>query len=204
MSISTTDFLIAIGVYAVSIVAILLWVQHSSQKSIVRSAKSYLGIALRMALVHGVIVLFCEYTGLPIRWVALPLILLVTALPSVLIREFGSGDFEFALVMAWLLFPYGIKQYILGFPDRDIIAPKPEVTIPDRQQREATFKPRPSALPGEVATVVATLKPSGTIRIGDQKHSATSEGSLFIDAGEEVIVSGERNGTLVVRRIEAT
>ncbi len=208
MSISTTDFLIAIGVYAVSIVATLLWVHRSSQESIARSAKSYLGIALRMALVHGVMVLFCGYTGLSIRWVALPLNGLFVLTPSSRLMRSGSflgGDIiESVLPMLIVLPSYAVKQYILGFPDRDILVLKPEITIPNQHQRQASARPRPSQLSGQAATVVATLKPSGTIRIGDQQHSATSEGSLFIDAGEEVTVCGERNGTLVARQTKTT
>lgn len=206
MSISTPDLLIAVGVYGGSIVLTLLWAHLSSQQSIARTAKSYLGIALRMLLVHTVVMLFCGYTRLPIRRLALPINALVMVMPYVLfhIAKYFMADALSAAFGAILFVPaYAIRQFILGFPDRDIIAPEPEVTIPDRQQREAISSPRPSNLSGEVATVVATLKPSGTIRIGDEQYSATSDGSLFIDAGEKVKVCGERNGTLVVRRISA-
>jgi hypothetical protein len=135
MSISTTDLLIAIGVYAASIVATLLWVHLSTQQSIARTAKSYLGIALRMALVHTVIVLFCGYARLPIRWVALPLNGLIAIIPSSYLMGsgsfFGSDIIEAFLPMLIILPSYAVKQYILGFPDRDILTLKPEVTIPD-------------------------------------------------------------------------
>jgi len=203
MLISATDILIAVGVYAASIVLTLLWVHLSSQESIARSAKSYLGIALRMALVHTVVVLFCGYTGLSIRWVVPVISGIFVTSPFALARLGELSADTIVLLPVWAMFAlpsYIANQYILGFPDRDVIVLKPEVAIPDQHQRQAGARPRPSPLSGKVATVVATLKPSGTVRIGEEQHPATSEGSTFIDAGEEVTVRGERNGTLVVRR----
>jgi hypothetical protein len=172
MPISTTDLLIAIGVYAASIVLTLLWVHLSSQTSIARSAKSYLGITLRMALVHTVVVMFCGYPRLPIRWVAMPVVCVVTFFPSAL-AQFVSGGSELGFAFEWALFipPYVIKQYILGFPDRDVFAPEPDVMIPERSQLLAAAKPQPGLLTGKLATVVTTLKPSGTVLYGGKTAS---------------------------------
>ena len=93
-----------------------------------------------------------------------------------------------------------LQQYILGFPDRDVWAPEPDVTIPDRSQwNRALAALSGAALTGRNGVVVTPVKPSGVISIGGEQHTVTAESGQFVDVGETVMVGGKRNGVLYVR-----
>ena len=53
---------------------------------------------------------------------------------------------------------------------------------------------------GHDATVLSPLKPTGEIVVCEVRHTATSESGGYLDSGDVVVVSGVRDGRLLVRQ----
>lgn len=57
----------------------------------------------------------------------------------------------------------------------------------------------PADLPGQIATVVTTLRPSGKIMCGGVLYEALSEGE-FIDQGQSVVIKSIQENKVIVER----
>ena len=99
------------------------------------------------------------------------------------------------VVVFWI-----IQQYILGFPARDdILLSPPEPNESGPSKRDVLGQ-----LIGERGTTVSALKPAGEIVVCGSTYGATSESGAYVCAAESVIVTGVKNGILVVCPIDPT
>ena len=87
----------------------------------------------------------------------------------------------------------GLKQFILGFPDRDEVILSPPAN--------PFVQPDLSNLISSQGTVVATLKPSGKVEIAGIEYSATTADGMLLDPGMAIRVSDVRNTILIVRSV---
>lgn len=170
----------------------LAWLYLSSQSTTPRSLHTSLLIVARLiATVVLPYVILCTWLGLPEMVFAgcAAFVLLVSLVATH--QGFQAGHvFEFALVNAIGLPIYALKQFVLGFPDRDILilSPPSDITPPSDLSR----------LNHATGTVLATLRPCGTVEIEGVVYNAASADGKYLDMGAEIRVTGIRNLLLIV------
>ncbi len=171
------------------------WVHLTRQTKVSRSLRNSLVIAGRLFAVHVLTyAVLCAWLGI---WAQVMLIIaavvLLLAPLATLNGIIGDDVLGVAIAMTVLVPVYALKQFILGFPDRDeviLTPPKDALILTDLSRlNEAT------------GTVVSTLKPFGKVEIEGAVYSATTADSLLIDQGATVRICEVRNTTVVVRAI---
>jgi membrane-bound ClpP family serine protease len=175
-----------------SAVVTLSWVHLSSQSTIPRSFRTAVSIVGRLFGIIGLCyIISCAWLGIPVFVFVAGSILALLASP--LATHHGvtaGGALEFAVANVLMLPIYVLKQFVLGFPDRDILIPPPPT--------EHSPPNDLSHLNLSTGTVVATLKPCGTVQIDGSVHSATTANGQYLDSGTSIHVTGVRNTLLVV------
>lgn len=97
--------------------------------------------------------------------------------------------------LAWLLWPVALPYYWFELQER----------ARQRSQKAKAEKlpdPERSNLIGIHATAVTRMSPTGVVKIADKHLEARSEDG-FIDSGEHVVVTAERDSRWIVRRASA-
>ncbi|MDB5387523.1 MAG: hypothetical protein JWM11_3169 [Planctomycetaceae bacterium] len=181
----------------VAFTAVMLgWVHLSRQTKVSRSPRNSLIMVGRLVVVFAsAIGIFCVWFGVPANvFLVLSGVFLLLVRFANLDAVPGNNAFEVAVGLMILLPVYVLKQFVLGFPDRDevFLTPPAETFVP----------PDFSHLNAALGIVVATLKPSGKVQIDNAVYSATTEDGKLLDTGTAIRVSGMRNAVLVVRSVE--
>ena len=116
-------------------------------------------------------------------WLVLAIIFFVGFVPALAIADSHSDGVLFLAPFAFL------RECAFGFPTL-VLRPKPERQLAKNE------------LVGKTGKVSSALKPSGRIKIDDQELHAVSEGGEFIESGSTISITGTKNGTPTVRKIE--
>ena len=143
----------------------------------------------RLLLIH--VVTLALAFGLQLTPVGYLIVTAVGYLLTAVSRQDMIGDSSgigFALTMTVVLPFYLTKHYVLNFPDREVLAPLPEM-------RPTAASPEPSSTVGVVTT---TLRPTGQARFGSQIFDARTASGQYIDKGESVKLLKTRDGKLLV------
>ena len=167
--------------------------------------------------VIGVVALALAFTAianLPVNWVGLGLILLAmllfyleAAAPG--LGVFGIGSAISFIVGAFLLFggvgappipepSFRVNLWIIGALGAFLVVSLALFLRENRRVKALDVHTGPVNLVGEVAVVVTTLEPRGTVRLLSESWSAVSDSGERIQQGEEVIVSDVEGLTLKV------
>lgn len=180
-----TDSIICLFAYACTAGCTLRWVHRSNQDRVQKTADVTRSILVRLAVIVGGLFVACWLSDIA-AWIPL--------LALGLLMMFGLTGGLLGIPVAavyWL-----IQQYVLGFPVRDelILTPLGPIT------REHTEPAALTQLIGRDATVISPLKPTGEILVCEARHTATSESGGYLDSGDVVVVSGVKDGRLLVRQ----
>ena len=102
----------------------------------------------------------------------------------------AADEVGFVVSLVLFLPIYSLKQFILGFPDREILMPTPDPYIPTSVDL--------AGLRDAVGSVTVTLRPYGKVEVDGIEYAATSVGGQLVERGSSVRVSDIRNSVLVV------
>ncbi len=106
----------------------------------------------------------------------------------------GGTDYVDMLFFALIIVPpYVLKQFVLGFPDREELIPVPEAVEINNE---------PPARKCDTGTVVAALRPMGKIELGGEQFDAASAGGTMIQAGTPIRVCGSRGKLYLVSEVD--
>jgi len=202
-------------VCAAFIAATWLWVFGSKQAAVPRTPARAFSIALRIILVHGVVVgFFHGLDGVPIdtllRWLPVGVVLLLLTKPKYLDRIENFPDFGLPGVICLTVTIFGVflplyllKQFVLGFPDKPHWdrAQKEMREPPEQQLPTKTLPEFPPA--GTAGVVSAALRPMGMVEIEGTAFPARHTGNQLLAVGTSVLTCGEQNGTLLVKESDA-
>ena len=180
----TTATTYLVGGYIVILLATTVWLFGSKQRVLAREATNVLGIALRLAMVFGLLYGVCWLSGIAVWFVVAGLALI--AIVGMLIDIPFAGMFSFAML-------YIVQQFVLGFPARhewvlDSIAPPAE------------NDPMDQSLVGQVGKTVSPLRPIGEVKLDGGVFEATANDGRLIERDETVVVIRIRHGKLIVRQ----
>lgn len=188
------------------VAATLVSLRFSSMRPVTRSPRLAFSVAARLAYVYGVGVFFLYWlVGLSAN--AVLIVAGVVFLAGLLARFESEGGIGFAalggdilglavcllvVVPVWM-----VKQFVLGFPDRD------KIVLPAYSKINRSTKVRPRVrgieeVPNEPLTVVATLRPMGKVVWGDRHFDAISIDGQYVDVGTNVRVQELRDQMFVV------
>lgn len=192
------EILVLVLVFLACVASALSWLHLSSQSTIPRSYRTAATIILRLlGIISVCFVMACIVLKIPVYIFVAGVSIVLLIAPLATHHGVGGSDaFEFALVNCALLPIYVVKQFVLGFPDRDVLflAPPSSRMTPTEEL---------SPLNACVGTVVGTLRPCGTVMIGKTVYSATSADGQYVDSGTSIRVTGSRDTMLVVMAINA-
>jgi membrane-bound ClpP family serine protease len=178
-------------------VMVLCWVHLTAQSRVSRSAGRSLAIARRLLMIWVfTYVLFIVVLGLSIKFTLILTSIVFFISPLATLHAFEVHAVVLIAIVSTLILPiYALKQFVLGFPDREllILAPPPEINTPSEL----------TELKGAVGVVLSTLKPSGKVEIHGSEHSAITADGKLLEPGTRIRVTNVRNATLIVRAYDA-
>ncbi len=184
-----TDSIIAIVAFTSCAAFTLRWVHHSDQARVTKTPETTRLVVVRLAVVVGILLGACGLLDIAI-WIPM------AALALLLLLAWGDSF----LGLPGIAFLWVIQQYVLGFPAREDVFPgHSRIAARSHAQRSDLTR-----YIGARATTSSALKPAGEVTLGGAQHIATSENGAYLDSGETVVVTGAKNRSLLVRRIDAT
>ncbi len=181
------DLPLALLIYAVLLASILYWVHGGKQQTIEKTLKTTRGITFRLGLVISCLVVGCYATNIAF-WLA-------SVIAMLLVLAVGAGEVLGILGLPFLGLGYLVKEFVLGFPE--LVLSPPE----DRPAEVANIGCLAEFI-GRHAMTTGPCRPQGEIEIDERRFPAISDSGVMIDAGKPLRVTGERNGSLLVRAIE--
>ncbi len=104
------------------------------------------------------------------------------------------------LVLSVALFASGIAVAIFILRGRETIFAQYALTTALTSKRGYTASSSKSALVGETARTVTPLRPAGTIEVGEERYSASAQGTYIAQDEEVEIVRVEGNQIFVRRK----
>jgi hypothetical protein len=180
-----TDSMICLIAYVCAAGFTLRWVHRSNQDRVQKTADVTRSILVRLAVIVGGLFVACWLIDIA-AWIPL--------LALGILLMFGLTGGLLGLPVAAVF--WMIQQYILGFPDRDELILAPPGPIAREHSESAAL----TQLIGHDATVLSPLKPTGEIDVCEARHTATSESGGYLDPGDVVVVTGVKDGRLLVRQ----
>jgi len=192
MNLPTIDILKAAAEWSMITTLTLGWIHLSKQKAVSQSFGNSLAITARLAVVFvASFSVLCVWLGLPVDWFLGIFAVIFVLCPLTTVDLIRAAD-EVGFVVSLVLFLpiYSLKQFILGFPDREILMPIPEPFNSTSVDL--------AGLRGAVGRVTVTLRPYGKVEVGGTECAATSVGGQMVERGASVRVSDIRNSVLVV------
>jgi hypothetical protein len=189
-------FLASTGIMSLVVLGLLY---RFTPSSVPRTRQKFTAIVLRILFVHIAIgIVWCAIGNQPARDLIRP-VLIYSAFSiggAVFLRYFGgaadvlSGTVLLALAAA-LNTPWVVFALFVVWPE-----PQPPDDVAYKGQ------PGPPAnvpeLSGSTGTVIATLRPFGTVRLGTTDFPARSASGQLIPVGQEVVVLRREMQSLVV------
>lgn len=196
MQLSQIDIAKLSLVTVATIAVTLLWVHRSTQEKVSRTGVASIKIGLRLIILHAIAAyLLCGIFSVPSNayLVITSLVFLIASAVS-LDSHPGSGDaVGFAIGMMFIMPHYVLKQYVLGFPDRDLVIPAPDVVPRDNS---------PPACETDIGIVVSTLRPMGIVELAGRRFNAASATGTMIEVGTNIRISGQRGNVYLVTELE--
>lgn len=199
-----THLLVLPAVYTSLLFVVLCSIWLSKATSVYPSKRNLSVVAVRLAFViASAYYVLCYVGGLQLKWlVVVSVIFLILSFPASLKGNSilahipaGSDPISFAILFAIFAPVYFIKQYILGFPERDVfVLQAPVLSLPERRKVMSVV----SELTGQSATVIATLKPIGKIECEGKQFEAISFDGSLIEVGKRVQIGEIQNRLYVV------
>lgn len=205
------EFLKASLACAVCIAFALGWLYFSHQKTLSKSVQNCLAISTRVILIHAIAFFFCAWIGVPVNVLVILSVMVLALSPSASVAEDSplnkavpdEAGFLFFTVGVIVLAPvFILKQFVLGFPDRDHLV----LRTPQTKGRSKDFvesSSKSTEIKDEPCTVVATLKPMGQIQYQGSRRNAVSFDGSMIEVGQIVTVCGRNNQLLLVQPYKA-
>jgi membrane-bound ClpP family serine protease len=195
MNLPTNDILKVAAEWCVITATTLGWIHLSQQKRVPRSFVNSLMISVRLAIVVvGSVAVLCVWLRMSVDLFLGLFTFVVVLFPLATVDFIPTADpVGFVINVLFFLPIYALKQFILGFPDREILIPAPEPFVPTSTDL--------TGLRGVVATVTATLKPFGKIEIQAIEYDAIAVGGQVLDRGTTVRVTDIRNSVLMVTEL---
>lgn len=175
------------------VVVTLLWVHRSSQQNVSRTSVAGFKIALRIFLVQmGFAYVFCRIFSVPVDvYLTITSVIFLLATAVSLDSIPADNAVGLGISMLFMLPLYILKQFVLGFPDRDLV-----ILSPPSLSIEISPPPRRTNL----GVVVSTLRPMGTIELAGERFNAVSDTGVMIDVGTQIRVTGHRGNMFLVSR----
>lgn len=208
MQFNQIDILKVVVTCAIFIAITLGAVHLSGQTRIPRTQRHSLLIAVRWTYVFAVVYfVFTAWLGVPLNPLLIVLVVVLILMPSASIDDDGLPgffwwmDISISPVIELMAFipVYLLKQFILGFPDRDKVILSPPKNVRTIRSVKITELPN---FHDELATVVATLRPLGQIECKETRFDATSFDGKMIDVGQVVRICDYRDRLVIVRPID--
>ncbi|MGN6546860.1 MAG: hypothetical protein ACTHK7_17525 [Aureliella sp.] len=165
------------------------WVLRSRQRLVPKSSRFCAAMSLKICgICMSCFAVFYGLLGLPAD-VLVCSALVVVGLCAIPNLDVAQGD---PLVLA-ILFPfYIVQQYVLGYPDKDLLLATPP------SSPNPNFDPRLVETLGRTATVVATLRPVGRVAIEGTEFNARTVGGDYVDVDVPMIVRRIDRDMLIV------
>jgi membrane protein implicated in regulation of membrane protease activity len=179
-----TDLITSLIVYVCAAALTLRWIHRTDQVRVPRNPDVTRLVIGRLAVVVGGLFVACWLSGIAV-WV--PVLAMGLLMLFALV-----GD---ALGLPGVVVFWVVQQYVLGFPARDDLF----LTPPASMNREHSEPVALMQLVGQNATTLSPLKPTGEIILGDARYTAASESGGYLRPGEVVVISGVKDGRLLVR-----
>jgi hypothetical protein len=143
----------------------------------------------------------CLAFGFSIDTLGIPLAIFVMLLPFANLDDTPIADAPgFAIKFCLTLPVYVVKQFVLGFPDREKIILTPRSYDIGQERTSTQSAEVADDVHSANATVITPLKPYGFIAINGERMEAISVDGTLIDIGQNVQVCGRRNSILVVKQ----
>lgn len=200
------DLAIVLASWLVSAGGLLLWIHRSSQTAVPRSWPHSRMVLVRLAVLYAA-------ASLPVGiWlpglvgplaIALPVVVLLMSQVSLGWLEAADGPGSFGLAILFSTPFYALRQYVLGFPDRNDLVLSPPASRHHAPASASRLGTDAEEADGSPATVIAPLRPAGLVEIAGNRAEAMSFDGGWIATGTAVEVCGRRNRTLVVRPVSA-
>ena len=176
------DLPLIVFAYTATLLTILHWVYRTDQDDVPKSNETAMLAAFRLTIVTSLIAGFCYLAGIAFWF-------LVVIAAVLALTTWAGGWFGIAgLPVIGLVFL--TKEYVLGFPEL-VLSPKEQVP-------ETSAKSSPHVMIGRTTTLTSPLRPQGKIVVEGKSFSAASDDGTMMDAGIDVVVTGSRNGSLLV------
>lgn len=196
MPLTPIDAIKIAAVCSTLITAALMWVHCSSQTKVPRDLRTSRKIAQRIFGVYTAFFLMFGGTlevSVNILLLAILFISLMTAAVSFDTSFGGTDTASFAFVLAATTPFYVLQQFVLGFPDRDLV-----ILVPPKVDVNLTPPPRKS----DIGVVMATLRPMGRIDLAGECFSAAAADGKMLDVGTHIRVCGQRGTVLLVEAMK--
>ena len=173
----------------------IVWIHQSSQQKVPRNLTTGIQIALRIVLLQmGFAYILCRVLSVPVdAYLIIAAVVFFVAAAVTLDSVPADSAIGFGIIMMFMIPLYILKQFVLGFPDRDLV-----ILSPPSLPIEPSLAPRTT----DLGVVVLTLRPMGTIELAGERFNAASETGELIDVGTPIRVTGQRSNTFLVRRID--
>ena len=185
----STDIVITLVGYLVTVGVVLLWVFFSKQTRVARSARTAVCVSLRSLPLFLLFFLVCGQLGVSVVYGT---VIVGIALWVVLIGCAGLGFDPLTLGMLSVL--YVVQQWILGWPDRaEFFLDAPL----SQRDRNAPL----DGLVGRIGVASCPLRPAGIVALGEDRYPARSDLG-YIDRGTRVQMVDRKGASLVVRPVE--
>ncbi len=169
--------------YGVTVVSCLTWIFVSKQRRIPRTTKTVLGVSLRAATLF----ILAYLIGKGLNLSASTALTVLIACAAVTLTSWGFAS------LPGLVFFYVIQQWILGWPDKELLVHNTALKSNKQSRKE------PDPMVGQNAVALTPLKPGGKIRINDSSDVDAVCETGFLDRGETVTIVRKEAFTYVVR-----
>ena len=177
----TTNAIMVLAGYLVTVGTVLLWVFFSRQKHVSRTFKAAMGISVRTLPLFVAFLMICQWLAVSAA-VAFAVVVAFWVL-------LGSSVLD-PLSMGAVGILYVIQQWVLGWPDRTHSILEPSLPHCDTTSH-------PDAHVGKTAITSSALRPAGTVILDGNEYPASSELG-YIDCGKSVRVIARRGTAFIV------
>lgn len=197
-----------LATYAIILSIALVTTPRQTHSSIQLYKRTVAVIASRLAFViASTYYILCYVGGLNADWVVVLSMICLVLSPIASLRNNTcglpvssdiEGIFFLAIILAIIGPVYFIKQFVLGFPERDVFVLKPPVLAISKLRVKKTVI---HEMNGQSAIVIATLRPTGKIECDGTCFEAISFDGSLIEVGQLVQIGELQNRLYVVHPI---
>ena len=184
------DVIYALFGYGAVLSLVSIWVAFSGQDLVPKDAITIAKIAIRLALLAGLLFAICWWAGVAI-WIV-PLLAIVLVSVGIIVDVPFSGMLGFA--------SFYLIQKVLGIPARHEWMRRGQLANNNTSQKSATLQD----LIDKQGWTVGALRPIGEVRVEGATYEATSMNGNFVSEHTPISVVAVRAGRLVVRVEEAS